>query len=67
MNKSKKYFTQLGILLATTNTKLNSIYSLILNLLTISFPSIFKCLLLKELKPINKDYPNKVNSGNINE
>lgn len=67
MNKLKKYFTQLGILLATSNTKQNSIYSIILNLLTISFPAILKHLLLKELKPINKDYPNKVNAGNINE
>lgn len=67
MNKSKKYFTQLGILLATTHIKLHSIYSIVLNLLTISFPSVFKTLLLKELKPINKNYPNKVNSGNINE
>lgn len=67
MNKLKKYFTQLGILLATSNIKQNSIYSIILNLLTISFPAILKHLLLKELKPINKDYPNKVNAGNINE
>mgnify|MGYP000111968863 CR=1 FL=1 len=67
MNKLKKYFTQLGILLATSNTTLHSIYSIVINLLTVNFPSIFKYLLLKELKPINKDYPNKVNSGNINE
>lgn len=65
MFKSKKYFTQYGVLAASADIKLNSIYSAIYTILTVNFPLIFKLLLLKELKPINLYYPSRAISGNI--
>ncbi len=60
ISKSKKYFTIFGILAATVDKKMQSLYCMIDAILHGSLPRITKILLAKELKPINLDSTNKI-------
>jgi len=60
ISKSKKYFTIFGILAATVDKKMQSLYCTIDAILHSSLPRITKILLAKELKPINLDSTNKI-------
>jgi hypothetical protein len=59
ISKSKKYFTIFGLLAATVDKKMQSIYCMIHAILHSSLPRITKLLLAKELKPINLYSTNK--------
>ena len=54
MNKTKKYFSFFGILIATVNRKLQSFNCMIHAILLDELPKITKLLLLKQLKPIKR-------------
>ena len=53
INKTRRYFSFFGILIATVNRKLQSINCTIHAILVNTMPKINKLLLLKQLKPIN--------------
>ncbi|PHO12685.1 hypothetical protein [Malaciobacter marinus] len=52
MKKQRRYFTLFTILLATIESKLLSLYSLIFTLNKYTFVKVHKILLLRQLKPI---------------
>jgi len=60
ISKSKKYFTLFGILAATVDRKISSIYSLIDSLMTMQIPKIVSILLSKQLKPAKLYSTNKI-------
>ena len=59
ISKSKKYFTLFGMLAATVDRKICSIYSLIDSLLTKEIPKIVSILLSRQLKPAKLYSTNK--------
>jgi hypothetical protein len=54
MNKTKKYFSFFGILIATVNRKLQSFNCMIHAILLDEMPKITKLLLSKQLKSIKR-------------
>jgi hypothetical protein len=60
ISKSRKYFTIFGLLSATVDKKMQSIYCMIDSILHSTLPRIIKILLAKELKPINLNSTNKI-------
>lgn len=52
VSKMKKYFTLFGILAATVDRKLMSMYCMIDSIITKDIPKIAKILLSKVLKPV---------------
>lgn len=52
IKKLGKYFTIFGILAATVNRTLHSVYCIINTITIINLPKITKILLSKQLKPI---------------
>jgi hypothetical protein len=54
MNKTKKYFSFFGILIATVNRKLQSFNCMIYAILLDEMPKITKLLLSKQLKSIKR-------------
>lgn len=60
ISRNKKYFTLFGILCATVDIKISSIYSLIQNLITLNIPKITAILLSKQLKPVKLYSTNKI-------
>ncbi|AXH09851.1 hypothetical protein CP960_07415 [Malaciobacter halophilus] len=61
MRKQKRYFTLFTILLATIESKLLSLMSLISTLNKFTFARIYKLLLLTQLKPIKLYSTNHIN------
>ena len=59
ISKNKKYFSFFGILAATVNRKIASMYSSINELLLKNISVIIKILLERELKPMNHYSTNK--------
>ena len=53
ISRSRKYFTLFGVLAATVDNKMQSLYCTIDAILHCNLPKILKMLLAKELKPIN--------------
>ena len=53
ISKNKKYFSLFGILAATVDRQISSLYSIIQELLSIDVPKISKLLMAEELKPSN--------------
>lgn len=60
INKSKNYFTIFGILCATVNGTLQSIYSAVHAIESTNLPKIIKTLLSKQLKPIKSYSTNSI-------
>lgn len=56
----KKYFTFFGILIATTDKKMHSYFSMIDSILTQNIPKITRLLLSKVLKPIKQYLTNNL-------
>lgn len=61
ISKNRKYFSFFGILAATVDKKIGSLYSVMDALTSIDMPKISKLLMAKELKPINLYSTNKKN------
>ncbi|RXJ82785.1 hypothetical protein [Arcobacter sp. F2176] len=60
ISKSKKYFTLFGMLAATVDRKISSIYSLIHSLISIDMPKIVNILISRQLKPAKLYSTNKI-------
>lgn len=54
ISKNRKYFTLFGILAATVDNKINSLYSLIHELISLEIPKINNILHSSVLKPIKQ-------------
>jgi len=52
ISRSQKYFTFFGVLAATVDRKLQSLYCTIDSIKSLNLPKIVKLLLSKQLKPI---------------
>lgn len=59
ISKSKKYFTFFGILAATVDRKIHSLYCTIDNIKS-NIPKINRLLLAKELKPMKQYSTNNI-------
>lgn len=60
ISKCKKYFTLFGMLAATVDRKISSIYSLIHTLLDTQVPKIVNILKSRQLKPVKLNSTNKI-------
>lgn len=60
ISKNRKYFTLFGMLAATVDRKICSIYSLIDSLLSMQMPRITNILLSRQLKPAKLYSTNKI-------
>ncbi|WP_419766835.1 hypothetical protein [Arcobacter sp.] len=60
ISKNKKYFTLFGMLAATVDRKISSIYSLIHSLISIDMPKIVNILISRQLKPAKLYSTNKI-------
>lgn len=60
ISKNRKYFTLFGMLAATVNRKISSIYSLIDSLLSMQVPRIVNILISRQLKPAKLYSTNKI-------
>ncbi|ADG93504.1 conserved hypothetical protein [Arcobacter nitrofigilis DSM 7299] len=60
ISKNKKYFTLFGMLCATVDRKISSIYSLIHSLMSIDMPKIVNLLISRQLKPAKLYSTNKI-------
>ncbi len=56
----KNYFSFFGILLATVNCKIDSLFSMISTIISQNMPKIIKLLLSKQLKPIKQYSTNNI-------